>query len=480
MLRTSIFKAGTWPHILPRGLLLLLFAFLTQTATAAERRVALLIGNASYQHEKPLKNPINDAELLGRVLKDDLRFDDVRVERNLNVHAMDKVVADFAQRAQGADSVVFYYSGHGIKSSDRRSFLLPIDARTGSGDAPALDRQAVSAESVRDKLKAAGARVTLVILDACRDGPGSGKSGSKGLARIGGANGLLVAYATEEDQVAADGLGRNSPYAQALAQALKRTDMPLLAQLDMVGDEVHRIAPSQAPTREGNLRADAYLVSPFGRITPQQQGNLHSEPVTLTAHPRQANGLNLEDLQKEEETRQAWAKWQWQMKVDFEKTARFVGSSDLQAKAWERFLAAWGKDNPLSREDDELRSLATQRQQTAKQQSEVQASSQAVDQSQNTHTQPAGWERVQGGWRDNEILRESVLRDGVLIKYKYRDCYGDCSTSGGSGIQAVAHCETRQRSDVARDGSYQLRDVHFGTLQSLQLNLACKLALNLP
>lgn len=46
------------------------------------------------------------------------------------------------------------------------------------------------------------------------------------------------------------------------------------------------------------------------------------------------------------------------MKADFDKTARFAGSTDLQAKAWEKFLTSWGQDNPLSREDDDLRSQA--------------------------------------------------------------------------------------------------------------------------
>lgn len=231
-----------------------------QAQAQAPKRVALLIGNAAYSHERPLKNPLNDAELLGRVLKDDLKFDDVRVERNLSVIAMDQAVDAFVRRAQGADAIFFYYSGHGQKSADRRNFLLPTDARTGFDNAPALDRQAVSAESIRDRLKALGARVTLVILDACRDGPGGGKSGNKGLARMGGSNGLLVAYATEEDRVAADGTGNNSPYAQALAKALKRTDLPVLAQFDLVADEVSKVAPGQEPTRDGNLRVNAYLV----------------------------------------------------------------------------------------------------------------------------------------------------------------------------------------------------------------------------
>jgi hypothetical protein len=147
-------------------------------------------------------------------------------------------------------------------SNDRRNFLLPVDARTGRPDSPELERQAIAAESIRDRLKELRAKVTLIVLDSCRDGPGGGKSGSKGLSRNGGANQLLVAYATEEDQTAEDGTGVNSTYAAALAQALKRPE-PLLAQLDWVADEVTRRVPGQTPTRDGNLRHDARLVSPF-------------------------------------------------------------------------------------------------------------------------------------------------------------------------------------------------------------------------
>lgn len=248
--------------ILFAGIALLALPKLAQ-AQAAGKRVALLIGNADYAHERKLKNPANDAELLGGVLKNDLRFDDVRIERNLGVAAMDNAIRAFAERARGADAVVFYFSGHGMKKNvnDRRNFLLPIDARTGTADALDLERQAVAAEAVRDRLKTLGARVTLVVLDACRDGPGGGKSGNKGLSRNGGGNQLLVAYATEEDQTAEDGLGNNSTYAAALAEALKRPE-PLLAQLDWVADEVQRRVPGQVPTRDGNLRHNAFLIPP--------------------------------------------------------------------------------------------------------------------------------------------------------------------------------------------------------------------------
>jgi hypothetical protein len=77
-----------------------------------------------------------------------------------------------------------------------------------------------------------------------------------------------------------------------------------------------------------------------------------------TAAPGQADSVSLEDLEKKESTRKEWSNWQTRMKADFDKTAAFQGSADLQAKAWERFLATWAQDNPLSRDDDALRAQA--------------------------------------------------------------------------------------------------------------------------
>lgn len=258
-------------------------AALAQQPAVSGARVALLIGNAEYRHERPLKNPVNDVLLLGRVLKDDLGFDLVRVERNLDASGMDRVLESFKQQARGADTVVFYFSGHGLTSEDRYAYLLPTDAKTGAPDSPRLERQATRAEEVRDELRGIGARITLLVLDACRDGPGRGKSGSKGLARVGGANQLLVAYATDEGRIAEDGVGSNSPYAEALAKAWRRQDRTVLEQLDEVYDDVTRRYPGQQPMREGNLRADARLgrVSLMNPPAPQDGSMYDPRPAEL-------------------------------------------------------------------------------------------------------------------------------------------------------------------------------------------------------
>lgn len=253
-----------------------------QAAAQSPKRVALLIGNADDQVEAKLKNPVRDAELLVGVLRDKLKFTDVRIERNLGVTGMDRAIDAFIEHARGAESVVFYYSGHGMKraAKDRRNFLLPVDASVGRPGSADVERRAIDAQRLRDRLRDLGAKVTLLVLDACRNGPGGSKSGDKSLARMGGSNQLLVAYATEEDQVAADGSGSNSPYAEALAQALQRPE-PLLQQLDWVADEVEKMVPGQKPTRDGNLRATAWLGNPFAPVTPDNRAQIEDEAWAL-------------------------------------------------------------------------------------------------------------------------------------------------------------------------------------------------------
>ena len=261
---------------------LLLACWLTAAAVQAQvakpaKRVALLIGNADYKVERKLKNPGNDAALLGAVLKNELGFDEVEIKYDLDKSAMDAALVRFANKAKGADTVLFYFSGHGIRAA-QRNFLLATGAHTGDSPADEWELQGLPADVVRDRLKEVGVRITLLVLDACRDGPGQGRSGSKGLLKVGGGENLLIAYAAAEGQIAQDGAGTHGPYASALAKALRRTDLSLLGQLDQVArevaKEVAKLGYRQAPTRDGNLPIDEFLrpeKKPEPAETPDQE-----------------------------------------------------------------------------------------------------------------------------------------------------------------------------------------------------------------
>ena len=254
-----------------------------QAQVASGQRVALVIGNASYQNEATLNNPTNDARLIDKTLRTaPLSFSQVTHVSNANRVQLLSALSAFKRQAQGADVALVYYSGHGMINSKRQNHVLPVDmpkisANAGLDADTALDIHGVNEDKVLDALE--GAKVQVAVLDACRDnGFGASKSGTKGLSRRADqARNRLVAYATEEGRTAEEGSGANSTYAASLAQHLVRTDWPLLKVFDEVASDVERITRgTQLPTRSGNLRTDVYLLASVG-VVPTGQ------PVQVTA-----------------------------------------------------------------------------------------------------------------------------------------------------------------------------------------------------
>ncbi|HEU0202739.1 MAG TPA: caspase family protein [Burkholderiaceae bacterium] len=189
-------------------------------AGAAEKRLALVIGNARYQ-QIPLNNPENDARVIAATLRR-LGFEVIE-HVNLNVRDFRRAVRQFARRVQDEDGVsVFYYAGHGVQI-DGRNFLLPVDINLR--DEEEIKDEAVDIDELYvSRLELARTQVRIVILDACRDNPFAGKTRSMriagGLAEMG-ARGALVAYSAGPGATAEDGpAGTNSVYTRHLAKEM--------------------------------------------------------------------------------------------------------------------------------------------------------------------------------------------------------------------------------------------------------------------
>jgi len=236
----------------------LCFATLSGGAALAERRVALVIGNSTYQHADNLPNTINDADAITAMLKG-AGFDVVDERRNVTTIEFKRAVRDFMSAAVNADIAVVYYSGHGIEIGGT-NYLIPVDARLVSDydaedEAIALDRIIVAAEPAR--------RLRLIILDACRDNPFL-RSGqrlftvrkiSKGLASIEpGGTDTLIAYAAKAGSVSEDGVGVNSPFTAAVLKYLTEPGLDIRIAFGRVRDDVLAATASrQEPFVYGSL-----------------------------------------------------------------------------------------------------------------------------------------------------------------------------------------------------------------------------------
>ncbi|MGH8231255.1 MAG: caspase family protein [Steroidobacteraceae bacterium] len=223
---------------------------------AAPKRIALVVGNSRYV-SSPLPNPENDAALIATTLKQ-LGFE-VSLQTNGTQAQMKRAIQDFgaALEQAGPDTVgLFYYAGHGVQL-DGRNFLIPVGARIERG--ADVEIEAVSADWVLEEMRFARNRLNFVILDACRNNPfaGAARSGDRGLARMDAPAGVLIAYSTAPGEVAADGDGKNSPYSQALAQAMRETDGPAELMFKNARVAVRRMTSDhQTPWESSSLTGD--------------------------------------------------------------------------------------------------------------------------------------------------------------------------------------------------------------------------------
>jgi hypothetical protein len=198
---------GAVGGMIGRLVALLLFSALAFAApAAAEKRIALVIGNSSYQNVTRLDNPSSDAAMMAETLGS-LGFTLVggRAQLDLDKTAMDSAVQSFGRQVQGADVALFYYAGHGVQVAGA-NYLVPISANpTREAD---VDFQMVDVNLVLRQMQGSGTRLNMVILDACRNNPFGARglrSSDGGLAQMRAPEGTLISYATQPGNVAQDG-----------------------------------------------------------------------------------------------------------------------------------------------------------------------------------------------------------------------------------------------------------------------------------
>lgn len=218
-----------------------LFLLTVCFAQAAEKRVALVMGNGAYQSLPKLDNPTHDAADMAAALG---RFGFEVIHReNQTLEGMNEAIAEFGRKLGGSDVALFFFAGHGIQVKSQ-NFIIPVNAKIESEASVAY--QGVNINQVLDEMDISHSRANIVILDACRDNPISGKfrsSGSRGLAAPASTpKGTVIVYATDPGNTAMDGSGRNGLLTAGLLTAFKGKDLSLDGVLTVASAEVERIS----------------------------------------------------------------------------------------------------------------------------------------------------------------------------------------------------------------------------------------------
>ncbi len=228
---------------------------------AAAKRIALVIGNSRYTNANVLPNPTADARLVAASLKR-AGFDSVDVRFDLGKSALEIALRAFGEKSEGADVALVYYAGHGIEAGGQ-NYLIPTDARLQRDRD--LEVEATRLDTVL--LMGEGARMRIVVLDACRNNPFAtsmqrtmrSRAVGRGLAAVEPEGETLVVFAAKAGATAADGEGANSPFAEALSKRIAQPGLEISLLFRTVRDDVLvKTGRQQEPFTYGSLSGNAF------------------------------------------------------------------------------------------------------------------------------------------------------------------------------------------------------------------------------
>jgi uncharacterized caspase-like protein len=237
------------------------------TKADSGERLALVIGNAAYS-AAPLKNPANDARAMASALRE-IGFEVIE-RADLEFENMLAEVESFLVKGRDSRVRLFYYAGHGTQFRGK-NYLLPVKAVVRTEED--LDRRAVNATDIFERLAITRPGISIAIVDACRDVPfplGSGtrtralddtKNLPTGFAPVAPGQGTLIAFSTAPGKIAFDGQGMHSTYTKHLLAHIKQPGLPIEGLLKRVRTAVlEDTSQRQVPWETSSLVGDFCFV----------------------------------------------------------------------------------------------------------------------------------------------------------------------------------------------------------------------------
>lgn len=245
----------------------------------SEKRIALIIGNDSYEHITPLEEPRRDAGVVSDALAD-AGFDVLSCE-NTNRMGMLEAWRDFHSKLEMAGPHAcgaFYFAGHGVQL-DGGNYLLPVDV--SEGFAPLLRNVTIPVDDLLGSLGMLSHQIHLLFLDCCRNNPFEHSMRARGGVHRGltvpaSPPETLIGFATEPNRIAGD----NGLYASKLAEGIRKQGVSVENMCKWVRVQVSEATHlEQVPWDHSSLRSEFYF-------HPQVSAELSiSTPVGVTSEP---------------------------------------------------------------------------------------------------------------------------------------------------------------------------------------------------
>lgn len=231
------------------------------------KKYALVIGNTNYVNLPKLKNPVNDAEDISKLLEQ-YNFQ-VELCLDLNYAEMELKIDRFIENLSKQNNAegLFYFAGQGLRINGNNC-LMPVDIIVSNEEE--LVTGSYGMEALFSRLINANNSVNVVIADACftdyspihRGIVFIGKANEPQSDEIGG-DGLDIIEQFSKDvfylqsalpgEIALDGIGRNSPFTQALLENLIKPVNFIELVEEIINDTVLYSNGNQQPYFKANI-----------------------------------------------------------------------------------------------------------------------------------------------------------------------------------------------------------------------------------
>jgi uncharacterized caspase-like protein len=279
------------------------------------KRLALVIGNSAYENVTPLTNPANDATDIAAKLRS-LQFN-VLLATDADHDKLATLLEEFRRQVTHEHVALFFFAGHGV-TVNSESFLVPVDSpgeidldEKGDPRAESIHKHLISMASVLAPLEAS--KIGIVFLDACRTNaaepdlnlrvvslkanravPLLRGTGSLEIKPSPYSAGVFRAYATQLDNVASDGAGRNSPFTKALLTHIATRGITIQELMIRVRKSVMQETENkQVPWEEAALNELFYFVPPSATAPANTSSGTKPAANKAAGSQRPANRPNL-------------------------------------------------------------------------------------------------------------------------------------------------------------------------------------------
>ena len=247
--------------------------------TAANPRLALVIGNAAYP-DQALATTANDAGLIAQTLQ--AAGFDVVGARDLDQRSLQTALRDFLDKAAavGPDMQAFVYFAGRAQQYNGDNYFLPVDAKIArDGDLPLA---AIRISDIAHALAGIPGRARILVIDGARSNPyvASNPSIAPGLALEAPEPGELIAFDASPGALAGDEEGPYGVYGKTLAGALRQGGVDIAAVFDQTRVLVNQQTQGAViPWSQSNLGAPYYVFERAADAPPPPAPAIAAAPV---------------------------------------------------------------------------------------------------------------------------------------------------------------------------------------------------------